>query len=67
MLTDKRRFEDVELLTAATAAELGKLVRTRVLAGWDIFGGIHCEAGTWVQYVVRYVPRLPKTALPVGG
>lgn len=55
MQIDKRRFEDVELITAGTAAELGLRVRERVLDGWDIFGGLHAERGVWAQYVVRWV------------
>lgn len=68
MKIEQRRFEDVELLTASSAADLGKLVRSRVLEGWDIFGGLHAQDGIWVQYVVRYVVRADKrTALPVPG
>jgi hypothetical protein len=59
MRNDMKRFEDLELLTAGSAVDLGKLVRERVLAGWDIFGGLHCEGGTWAQYVVRYLPKRP--------
>jgi hypothetical protein len=67
MRTEQKRFEDVELLTAATGLELGRLVRTRVLDGWDIFGGLHVEAGVWAQYVVRYVPKPLKASLPAAG
>ena len=67
MPIDRKRFEDVELLTAATAPELGRLVRSRLLEGWDMFGGLHVEAGVWAQYVVRYVPKPPRvTAEPPG-
>lgn len=64
-MNDRRRFEDLELLTAATAPDLGRLVRDRVLGGWDIFGGLHAEGGVWVQYVVRYLPR-PAKPLPAA-
>ena len=67
MRIDQKRFEDLELLTAASAPELGRLVRSRVLDGWDIFGGLHGEAGTWAQYVVRYVPKVPGVKGELAG
>lgn len=63
LMNDRQRFEDVELLTAVTAQELGRAVRERVLAGWDIFGGLHAEAGVWAQYVVRYMPKVDRVGL----
>ena len=55
------------MLTAATPAELGGQVRARVLAGWDIFGGLHAEGGVWAQYVVRYVDHAAAESSSVSG
>jgi hypothetical protein len=60
MLNDRKRFEDVAMLTAVTAPELGKLVRAHVLDGWDLFGGMHTDGGIWAQWVVRYLPKAVK-------
>lgn len=52
MSIEQPRFQDIELLSAKSPAELTDLLKPRLLNGWDLFGGVKVDGGLWVQYVV---------------